>query len=75
MNKISELREMWARELWVTQELRKRVSEDVYQDIIIQAEVLEMDPEFSFYKTMSATAEVEPEPVPELFCGAKHQSK
>jgi hypothetical protein len=51
---------MWAQEIWTIEELRKHVSSEILENIRIQSEVLEMDPEFSFYKIVF---EEPPEPV------------
>jgi hypothetical protein len=64
---LNKFREMWAQEVWKNLQLMNRlcpqIPKDVFEDIEIQAEVLEMDPDFSFYKTVF---EEEATPFPSL---------
>jgi hypothetical protein len=62
---------MWAQEIWVIEQLRKYVPEEIFENIQIQSEVLEMDSAFSFYK---AVFEDEPQSIPALLEGLKHSS-
>jgi len=60
---IEKYREDLAQQVWLVNALREHVPEQVFQDIWIQCQVNEIDPDFSFYKTVFGK---QPEPVPAL---------
>lgn len=47
---IEQYRKMWAKEVWFAEQLWKHVPREAQKQILIDLEVNETDPDFSFYK-------------------------
>lgn len=50
--KVRELKEARAMEAWTWQQMLARVPPEIAEQILIDRKVNEMDPDFSFYKTL-----------------------
>lgn len=54
---------MWAKEVWLVEQLWEHVPREVRQRVLIDLEVNETDPDFSFYKAVFGE---DPKPIPSL---------
>ena len=56
-------RKLWAKEIWLVEQLWKHVPREIQSQVLIDLEVNETDPDFCFYKAVFGEA---PKPVPSL---------
>jgi hypothetical protein len=54
---------MWARQVWLVEEMKKHIPREVFEGIWVESEVNQMDPDFNFYEAVFGEP---PTPIPPL---------